>query len=142
MTLFTHRPNQVKAFLKMLLILCLTFACHSQRRTIAIEVNENFDEFYSKFHTDSLFQIQRIIFPLEGGRYDYNTEETWTPENWCIKKVSVYQVDSTEFSVEFNKNDTLVFERIYLPNSGFDFQCRYRLISGKWYLVYCLDQNL
>ena len=140
--LTTPHQTLIKTSLKLCLMLGLVFACHSQRKSLAIEKTENFDEFYVKFHSDSLFQVQRMVFPLEGGRYDYDTEEKWTRENWRMKKVTVYQVDPSEFSVELNKEDTMVFERIYIPNSGFDFQCRYKLIDGKWYMVYCLDQNL
>ena len=132
----------MKILLRTVLIISFVVACHSQRKSLSSVSNENFDEFYLKFHNDSLFQLQRIIFPLEGGKYDYDSEEAWTPKNWQIKKVTVHQVDLQEYSIEFDRSDTLVFERIYLPNSGFDFQCRYRLMNGKWYLFYCIDQNL
>jgi len=132
----------MKPVYQLMLIAILLLACHSQKRTLQNSTAEIFDEFYTKFHSDSLFQMQRIIFPLEGGKFDYDTEESWAPENWRMKKVTVYQIDLKEYSIVFEKNDTLAFERIYIPNSGFDFQCRYRLINGKWYLVYCLDQNL
>ncbi len=119
----------------------LAFACHSLKNGQNSEPSEDFNQFYLQFHSDSGFQMERIHFPLEGGSYDNEKEMKWNKMNWQQIKYTVYEVDTTQFKVEFNLTDTLVNERIYIPNSGFDFQCKYKLIDGKWFLVYCMDQN-
>jgi hypothetical protein len=123
-------------------MLIFVLACHPVKKGNRIGSGEDFDSFYVRFHTDSLFQIERVKFPLEGAIYDNDKEKKWSKKDWQQIKYTVYEVDTGQFKVEFNKTDSLVSERIYIPNSGFDFQCRYRLIKGKWFLVYCLDQNL
>lgn len=103
---------------------------------------EDFHQFYLQFHSDSVFQMERIQFPLEGGIYDDDKVQRWSKKNWQLIKYTVFEVDTSQFKVLFDKTDTLVNERIYIPNSGFDFHCKYKLINGKWFLVFCLDQNL
>ncbi len=120
----------------------MVLSCHSLKKGQRNNTTEDFNRFYIQFHADSLFQLERIKFPLEGGSYDGEKERKWNKKRWQLLKYTVYEVDTSEFAVEFNKGDSLVFERIYIPNSGFDFQCRYKLIKGQWFLVYCLDQNL
>lgn len=126
----------------LLLLALLACACHSVKNGRNSEPDENFNHFYLLFHSDTVFQMERIQFPLEGGSYDSENETKWNKKNWQLKKYTVYDVDTTQYKVEFNLTDTLVNERIYIPNSGFDFQCKYKLIDGKWFLIYCMDQNL
>ena len=126
----------------LFVILVYIYACQSLRKGSKSDQTEDFDHFYHEFHTDSVFQLKRIIFPLEGMRYDNGEEGKWSKKNWQQKRNTIYDVDTNLYKTEFIRSDSLVFERIYIPNSGFDFQCKYKLIEGKWYLVYCLDQNL
>lgn len=126
----------------LFLFILLAFACHSVKNGRNSKPDEDFNQFYLLFHSDSVFQMERIQFPLEGGSYDSENETKWNKKNWQLKKYTVYDVDTTQYKVEFNFTDTMVNERIYIPNSGFDFLCKYKLIDGKWFLIYCMDQNL
>jgi hypothetical protein len=86
--------------------------------------------------------MSRIKFPIGGQQNNSGIINNWSKKNWQMIKQPAYNVDTTMYKVVFSRNDSAVFERVYLPNSGFDFQCRFKLIHGKWFLVYCLDQNL
>jgi hypothetical protein len=48
-------------FLINLLALSMFIACN-----ISIDTKEIFEDFYSKYYSDSIFQFERTIFPLPG----------------------------------------------------------------------------
>jgi hypothetical protein len=103
---------------------------------------ENFDEFYHKFHTDSVFQMSRIRFPLEGKMIDGQDEIAWTKENWIVMRTKIYDIDHNQYKTSFKKTETTFFQKFWLENSGLSADYRFELIGKKWYLVYALDQNL
>jgi hypothetical protein len=88
-----------------LLISLLTFqSCGSDNSNTVKEVAETFDTFNIKFHSDSLFQISRIKFPLQGKQIDAFEEREWTLKNWVMLKVPVTErVDTTEYKHTLNK---------------------------------------
>jgi hypothetical protein len=103
---------------------------------------ENFDDFYSKFHSDSIFQMSRIKFPLKGKQIDGDGERGWSKEKWVLFKTPIYKVDTLKFRTEYKKTKTMFKEKVWIESSGFSFECRFELIDSKWYLVYALDMNL
>lgn len=116
--------------------------------------NEIFDIFYTKFYQDSLFQISRIEFPLEGdnSNYIYNDEiqtkeiETdvykiinknfyWKKEGWMF--IETLEKDSVgEYFKELKKNKREIKEVISLKYSGFKCTRVFRMIDKNWFLVY------
>lgn len=85
--------------------------------------SEDFDSFYLKFHKDTLFQISRIIFPLEGynldseNALDTNSNFRWNRNEWTYHKL--IELDS-QFKREFKIIGDSAKERIYIPNSGLE----------------------
>lgn len=105
--------------------------------------NEDFDQFYSKFISDSDFQMDRINFPIKGKNIiDYGEEEEWTADNWYLITVHVDDVDRNELTVEIEKDAEKVSHLIYLPNSGFSVSYTFEIIDGKWFLTERTDSNL
>lgn len=116
--------------------------------------NENFDIFYTKFYRDSLFQISRIKFPLEGdnSNFIYNDEiltkelETpvykienktfyWKKDGWMF--IKTFEKDSIDdYFKELKKSKRETKEVISLKYSGFKSTRMFRVIDGNWYLVY------
>ena len=103
---------------------------------------ENFDEFYNRFHTDSLFQMSRIKFPLKGVKVDWEGEKKWSEENWITMKTKIYDVDTSQFKTEYKKTDESFTEKFGIEDSGYFSEYRFNLIHKKWYLVYANEQNL
>lgn len=116
------------------------FSCGGSKNTIAAE--EDFDTFYDKFHSDMEFQMDRIIFPLEGGSAQVDETVPWTKDNWLTMKVKIYDVDTNEFAVNYHKTEDEFVQSFQLRGSGFSAEYRFKLIKNKWYLVYALDTNL
>ena len=103
---------------------------------------EDFTKFYNKFHVDSAFQISRIKFPLEGLRMDGTAKVKLTQKNWRMMRVRIYDVDATQFKVQYKKTDSSFTQKVWLDNSDFKSEQRFEVINGKWFLVYVLDQSL
>ena len=102
---------------------------------------ENFDSFYDRFHTDSLFQISRVKFPIEGFCVSSDTIAKWSTKNWLMIRTRIYDVDKTQYKVSYNKTDKTCTERVWIENAGLVTECRFELIGGKWWLVYLQDEN-
>ena len=135
-------------FLLIILPSVILTNCHSARNASKGEASsiknsgEDFDIFYNKFHVDSVFQMARTRFPLEGMSVDGFNELKWTRDNLPLLKTRVYDIDTAQYKIAFKKTQKTFTEKIWIENSGFSFECRFELIDNKWYLVYILDQNL
>jgi len=105
---------------------------------------ENFKAFNTRFHNDSVYQLNRIKFPLEGKYVDGLEQHSWAKNNWKMHKTPVSQTSpGPEYSHIYEETaDTLIIEKLWIENSGSNFERRFKLIDGKWYLVYCMDVNL
>ncbi len=130
----------------ILSILFIVFSCGNTRqeqKAMQEIKNEGFDQFYSKFHSDSVFQMSRIVFPLEG----INTEDMsildtiyyWTEDKWVFLR----EPDSNIFQIEYEKTDTTVIEEVTSEGHlGLVFKSYFEIKKGKWYLARLEDVNL
>lgn len=105
-------------------------------------VMEKFDVFYNEFHSDSLFQMSRIKFPLQGQNIDGFKKNKWTKVNWVLLKTKIYDIDTLEFKTRWEKSATSFVQKCYLEHSGFSSEYRFQLIKKKWYLTYALDISI
>lgn len=107
---------------------------------------ESFDVFYSRFNSDSVFQINRIDFPMEGFKLegDYNPlqeieNHIWTRDNWNFFSINSGK-NSYNFSLE--KTDSLIKETIIVDNSGFEVYREFKLKDSIWIMTYFGRQQL
>jgi hypothetical protein len=107
------------------------------------EQPENFEEFNKKFHSDSLFQVSRVDFPIEGKHVSGFEQYNWTRKNWQFQAIPVAEkTEIGEYQHSLLKTDTLVTEKFWIPNSGFEVERQFKLIKNKWVLIYYNDINL
>lgn len=109
----------------------------SKTRGISKQKGKDFDMFYSKFMSNAKFQKSRVTFPLkcdisEAGR----NLKIMEANDWQTMKVPISQVDRSIYKVKITKTSSMVTHRIYIENSDTDILLRYKLIKGKWYLIY------
>jgi hypothetical protein len=125
--------------------------------TNKIVINENFNEFYKKFYGDSLFQLSRITFPLKGFNSDEYNEELgdknpqyfWKKNEWTFLETlpqNYVKYDKKEWIEEYkkeikHKKDSSVLEKIYMVDSGYIEERVFKLIKGKWFLVFYSYNN-
>ena len=107
------------------------------------ELPESFDEFNKKFHSDSLFQVSRVDFPIEGKHVFGFEQNNWTRKNWQFQVIPVGEkTEIEEYQHSLIKTDTLITERFWIPDSGFEVERQFKLIHNKWFLIYYNDINL
>lgn len=106
------------------------------------EAVENFDEFISKFYSDTSFQKSRITTPLKGEKkfWDDN-EDVIVTTNWEEKEIpsvtsfdKIHEIKNKTIQ-DFVKEESKVIEKIYIPNSGFYMNRTFEIQNNKWYLV-------
>ncbi|WP_165963538.1 DUF4348 domain-containing protein [Hymenobacter radiodurans] len=115
-------------------------------RTEGVVASEPFDEFYNRFTNDSVFQIQRINFPLPG----INTDEMdisdkvyyWQKDQWIMYKGIPSQIDTADFQVKKIRSDSVAIDEVAQKNVSFGSKYTFKIKSGKWFLVYYEDINL
>ncbi|MDJ1500785.1 hypothetical protein [Xanthocytophaga agilis] len=122
---------------------------------------ENFKDFYIRFHQDSSFQKERLLFPLQGHKISENragqiVKEKWTVSNWVILKVPIDRIDTlpkfmivnndtikiTHYKTTRLQSQDVITEKIWLVDSSFYFEIRFKLVKGKWYLFYCEEADM
>lgn len=104
----------------------------------------DFVSFYEEFHRDSSFQMDRIIWPLEGvpdNAGDRLTDRTfrWQRNEWRIMQPTDVQ---SSFQREFLPlSNELIIEKITNNTGQFALIRRWAVISGDWHLIYYAGMN-
>jgi hypothetical protein len=101
---------------------------------------EDFEQFFDKFHSDSLFQLEHIQFPLEGAKQASGTNVdlmipvTWYADDWIIHK----PFDSHQGTFERNYYliGSVVVEKIKDRGGFFAMERRFARLDGEWTLIY------
>ncbi len=133
----------------MFSIIYVALSCNGESKkniipeTTKYQKLESFGEFNSKFHSDSIFQISRIKFPIGGKYVDDVENKNWTPKNWNFQRTEVSEKNEyKDFEHSLSKSDTLIVEKFWLKNSGFKAERKFRRINGKWFLIFYNEVNL
>jgi hypothetical protein len=102
------------------------------------EIPESFLIFYDRFHEDSLFQLQHIVFPLEGRRPDSTNITHWQKDDWVVHRpfddMGIYKRGV------FALND-IVIEKIKDRSGQFSMERRWNKSGNEWYLIYYQDMG-
>ncbi|MCF8244898.1 MAG: DUF4348 domain-containing protein [Saprospiraceae bacterium] len=136
-------------------ILFVFFACKntadkptaaSADSTETPELPAGFSDFYQKFHSDSVYQVEHIVWPLEGlpNNADSATVAAktfrWMPEDWRMQHQFDFQV--SEYKREIVPlTETIVMERIIHQSGQFGMIRRFAIIGGDWHLIYYAGVN-
>lgn len=135
-------------------ILFLFFACKNQPKTAAepeqiaqttVQLPQDFLDFYEKFHRDSFYQIQHIVWPLQGDMSEQldsthfqkrNTE--WQQENWRMQRTDY---NPNDYVLERNMlGEVMVIERIRAKSANYGVERRFaKQPDGEWALIYYSD---
>lgn len=104
----------------------------------------NFDIFFEQFQKDSLFQLDRISFPLK--KEFYNTDKEFF-DKMLIKKEEWAYTDFSLLSREYLKELTRLSENKYSYNiqivdTGISVNYIFEIQDGKWYLVEIQDESM
>jgi hypothetical protein len=119
-----------------------------QTSSTAANLPEAFNTFYEKFHQDSLFQINHVIWPLKGEKgvqTDTSTTEiqaySWTPETWIMHHPIDYSNNDYVREVSM-MGDFMVIEIVKTKLYGYGIERRFaKQADGDWALIYYSDMK-
>ena len=107
---------------------------------------EEFLIFYDRFSKDSVYQMEHIVFPLEGKKapvdslYRDDDDFRWNTDGWILQK-EYDDVDGT-FSREFLDINGLIIERIGDVSGKFTMERRFGRLSSGWHLIYYREMGM
>lgn len=114
-----------------------------QSKKLENKAVESFDKFNVQFHSDSIFQISRVDFPIDGTHISGFEHYNWTKKNWQFLRIPVSEKNQfEEYQHSLVKTDSLITEKFWIPDSGFEVERTFKLINNKWFLIYYNDINL
>ena len=131
--------------MQKIVLLFVIIAMFSCKRESTQDLN-NFEVFYAKFHQDSLFQMERITFPLEG--LPANADSTalsnnnfrWQKEDWQMHKP--FDSKNGEYEIKFSSfGEDLIIEKVMHKSGNYGMLRRFARISGEWHLIYYAGFN-
>ena len=141
----------MKKFIPIIAGLAIIFLLFRFTRTCdrkedaALSDFSSFLSFYEQFHSDSAFQVEHILFPLEGlpSYADSATMASgtfrWQEADWKIMRPFDA---SSEFEKQFIPlTDVLVVEKIMHQSGKFGMERRWAFLRGDWYLIYYAGIN-
>ena len=125
-------------------------ACKSKIDTNTAEMKPlpaDFRDFYEKFHTDSLYQISHIAFPLKGLPVNVDSamiaRDTFRflLSDWIMHRPVDF--DKGEFiQIVTPMADVMVTERIIKSDNTFGIERRFaKLSNNEWSLIYYVAPN-
>ncbi len=121
------------AIISMLfLVSCKNQAAQQANQEEVFELSEippDFLEFYKRFHSDSIFQIEHILFPLA-----VKSDGTkWTQEEWTMHKSFLDQEGFTSQLLNF---EGLITESITDRDKLFQLIRRFVKMDDEWTLIH------
>ncbi|WP_243348929.1 hypothetical protein [Parabacteroides sp. FAFU027] len=107
------------------------------------EKKEGFDVFFNRFQKDSVFQKDRIVFPLKN--LSYNTETNSFDEKMINKKEWTF-TDFSKLPKKYLKSITKLSDdefdyNIQIEDTGVSVMYIFKIYNDKWYLVVIKDES-
>ena len=93
--------------------------------------------FYDRFHSDSAYQMEHIIFPLAGvPAYDsLRTEDwSWEKEQWVLHRT--FDDRGGTFRRNWYNVNSVIIEKISDSSDRFTMERRWVKMGGEWQLIY------
>ena len=154
-------PFQNCQFMKILpLLLCAGIAFVSCKQntpaapqaesvtTSDTQLPADFNAFYTKFHTDSLYQMAHIPWPLQGDTSEqvdsthYQKKNIyWEKEKWIMHHPVDYGSGDYKRQVQL-LGDDIVIEYITITAGGYGIERRFaKQPDGEWNLIFYSDMQ-
>ncbi|MBL7840742.1 MAG: DUF4348 domain-containing protein [Cyclobacteriaceae bacterium] len=99
---------------------------------------EKFDDFIYKFISDSLYQLDRVKFPLRSIRADSEEHGTIKKKDWQIVRLFGNDEYKAQLYDNFNGELRDTDERLFCwegIENGISVQYKFKRIEGRWYLI-------
>ncbi len=104
---------------------------------------EDFDIFLNRFQNDSIFQKERIIFPLKNTSYNTDTEHFYEimiyEKEWQFMNLSNLPKNYIKNITKLNDNEFNY--NIQIEDTGVNVNYIFKIHNDKWYLVDIKDES-
>ncbi|MEM9549066.1 MAG: hypothetical protein AAGA77_23970 [Bacteroidota bacterium] len=146
------QKNIIKFLAFFLAIICIIFfykKIQGNYNNIPVEIEhevvyesalpDDFYPFYDQYHTDSLFQLERTVFPLKGlTRSSDSTkvaeEIMWQKKDWILHRPFDHQ--NGTFERNFTNFGGIISEHISANQGLFTLEKRYAKLNDQWHLIF------
>jgi hypothetical protein len=129
---------KLRILLLFIIIVAFNLSCKQDKVTdneeIVVHIPDEFVDFHEKFHKDSTFQINHIIFPLSGKLGSQGEIIFWSKENWVLHKE--FDSSFSNYKRDYTVLDDLVIEKIFDNLNTFSMERRFAKVLGEWNLIY------
>ncbi len=142
--------NRIFIFSILFIGILVFFSCKNKKASTKADNpaynTEEFLIFYDRFSKDSVYQMEHIVFPLEGKKapvdslYRDDDDFRWNTDGWILQK-EYDDVDGT-FSREFLDINGLIIERIGDVSGKFTMERRFGRLSSGWHLIYYREMGM
>lgn len=139
--------SKFKFSIVLLLIIVTFLSCKDTKsnnetdlQQTAIFDGSEFREFYDKFSQDSVFQMEHIVFPLEGVRSVQDSLDIpspdfkWEQATWKVH--GPYDDMNGTYIREFFEFSGIVVEKISDTSGQYTMERRFGKLSSGWHLIY------
>ncbi|MEO6524310.1 MAG: DUF4348 domain-containing protein [Mucilaginibacter sp.] len=132
-------------------ILFTLVSCTNNKKVNAVQTetvkpdtaDKNFDTFFTRFETDSVFQLSRISFPIKKTILEDDTTKTvneikrndWKYHNILTDKSEKYIIDK----IKVNQSEYKT--AISIEDTGVHIEYNFVNKDGKWWLVDIVDNG-
>lgn len=133
-------------------LIILTVSCRNPNNTTELATSEisqvkdlkGFQEFYDRFHRDSAYQMEHIIWPLQGNFQQIENGDLidvkWGQNDWTLHQPMNL---GNDFVQEIQViGDGLVLETIRAKAGNYSLVRRFSLLGGDWNLIYYQESIL
>jgi len=139
-----NQPQGLGTYNRMVLLVMAKYRRAVEGEAPVDSVGENFDAFFSKFQTDSIFQKSRIVFPL---KYKISDDES---DPGSVKFLAKNKINYLGMFVanrkkgiikQINLNPGTVKIRFQIKDTGYEKDFTFVKESAQWQLVLIEDNS-
>lgn len=129
------------------LFLLLIISCNKKiekeisiNKNIEINSEENFNTFFERFKNDSVFQKERVVFPL---KYEiFNTDDLGKEKSKIAEKdYKFFKIDENEVFLEKKEFKDSVKVILKGKDNGILIENKFVKTNGVWKLIFFDDQS-
>ncbi len=113
-----------------IIISCKNDQSVSNDKVISQDIPSDFLNFYQKFHADSNYQMEHIIFPLAGK----SDSTKWEEATWIQHKP--FDNSTNEFERQFSNFQGIVIEKIVSKDNSYFIERRFSKSGETYNLIY------
>ena len=128
-----------------IMLLVTAFSCKNKGteiKSVGESIPDDFYAFYDQFHSDSIYQMEHIIFPLEGIPAEEilrGGEWYWKKDDWVIHR----PFDSKgTFKQQWYSVNSIIIEKISDSSGRFTMERRWAKMGTEWNLIYYKEMGI